>query len=138
MTKLHISQTEENYLKAIFKLYERMGKAVSTNSIAQEMKTAPASVTDMFNRLNKKELIKYEKRKGATLTKAGTQIATGLIRRHRLWEVFLLEKLDFSWDEVHELAEQLEHIKSEKLVNQLDAFLGYVLFVFVLHDRADV
>lgn len=128
MKQNRISQTEENYLKAIFKLYERLAKTVSTNAIAQEMKTAPASVTDMLNRLSKKALIHYEKRKGATLTKAGIQIATGLIRRHRLWEVFLLEKLDFSWDELHELAEQLEHIKSEKLVSRLDAFLGYPKF----------
>ena len=125
MKKNNISQTEENYLKAIFKLYERLAKTVSTNAIAQEMNTAPPSVTDMLNRLNKKGLVHYEKRKGAILTKDGIKIATGLIRRHRLWEVFLLEKLNFSWDEVHELAEQLEHIKSEKLVSRLDAYLGY-------------
>ena len=123
-----ISHTEENYLKAIFKLSEKEGKAANTNAIAAEMNTSAASVTDMIQRLSKKELINYERYKGVTLTDAGHQIATHLVRKHRLWEVFLVEKLRFSWDEVHDIAEQLEHIKSPGLVERLDEFLGFPQF----------
>ena len=123
-----ISFTEENYLKAIFKISERDGKAASTNAISSEMKTSAASVTDMLKRLSEKELIHYEKYKGVLLTQSGNKIATHLIRKHRLWEVFLVEKLSFSWDEVHEIAEQLEHIKSNELVERLDGFLGHPKF----------
>ncbi|MEM6321109.1 MAG: metal-dependent transcriptional regulator [Bacteroidota bacterium] len=121
-----ISKTEENYLKAIFKLYEETATLVSTNAIAKEMNTKAASVTDMIQRLSsdEKKLIHYKKRKGVKLTEAGNKIATSLIRRHRLWETFLVEKLNFSWDEVHEIAEELEHIKAEKLIDRLDEFLG--------------
>lgn len=122
------SQTEENYLKAIFKICERNGKAASTNAISNAMNTSAASVTDMIKRLEKKEFIHYERYKGVTLTETGNNIATSLIRKHRLWEVFLLEKLDFSWDEVHEVAEQLEHIRSPKLVERLERYLGYPKF----------
>ncbi len=123
-----ISQTEENYLKAIYKLSEKQGPPVSTNSIATEMKTSAASVSDMIGRLAKKELVHYEKWKGVTLTPSGKNIATGLIRRHRLWEVFMVQKLHFSWDEVHPIAEQLEHIKSDELIRRLDEFLEYPKF----------
>ena len=122
------SYTEENYLKAIFKLFERLEKPVSTNSIAAEMTTSAASVSDMLKKLKEKNLINYEKYRGVTLTDLGNAIATRLIRRHRLWEVFLVEKLDFSWDEIHEIAEELEHIDSTKLTNRLDAFLGFPKF----------
>jgi DtxR family Mn-dependent transcriptional regulator len=124
----YTSYTEENYLKAIFKLSEQLEKAVSTNAIAAEMATSAASVSDMLKKLRDKELINYEKYKGVTLTEDGNEIATVLIRRHRLWEVFLVEKLDFSWDEIHDIAEELEHIDSIKLTNQLDAFLGFPKF----------
>jgi DtxR family Mn-dependent transcriptional regulator len=124
----HTSFTEENYLKAIFKLFEQLEKSVSTNAIAAEMATSAASVSDMLKKLRDKELIHYEKYKGVTLTVEGDEIATRLIRRHRLWEVFLVEKLDFSWDEIHDIAEELEHIDSRKLTNQLDAFLGFPKF----------
>ncbi|MBK7872574.1 MAG: metal-dependent transcriptional regulator [Saprospiraceae bacterium] len=119
-----ISHTEENYLKAIFKIAEREGTPVNTNAISSEMNTKAASVTDMLKRLSEKELIHYEKYKGVTLTSTGNKIATHLIRKHRLWEVFLVEKLHFSWDEVHDMAEQLEHIHSPALVERLDEFLG--------------
>ena len=119
-----LSSTEENYLKAIYKISERDNKAASTNAISKEMKTTAASVSDMLQRLSSKGLTHYEKYKGVTLTEKGNKIATTLIRKHRLWEVFLVEKLDFTWDEVHELAEQLEHIQSTELVNRLDKFLG--------------
>lgn len=123
-----MSQTEENYLKAIFKISEKSGKTASTNAIAKAMKTSAASVTDMIKRLSEKSLINYEKYKGVTLTEAGNDIATHLIRKHRLWEVFLVEQLSFSWDEVHEIAEQLEHIKSTELVERLDEYLNYPKF----------
>lgn len=120
-----VSHTEENYLKAIFKIAEKEGgRPVNTNAISTEMKTTAASVTDMLNRLSKKELIHYEKYKGVTLTLKGSLLATRLVRKHRLWEVFLVEKLHFSWDEVHEMAEELEHIQSDELVERLDEYLG--------------
>ncbi len=123
-----ISHTEENYLKAIFKICEKSDKPASTNAIAKEMKTSAASVTDMLQRLSGKSLINYEKYKGVTLTLLGQKKATGLIRKHRLWEVFLVEKLHFTWGEVHDMAEQLEHIQSEELVERLDQFLEYPKF----------
>ena len=119
-----ISQTEENYLKAIFKIAEKEDKAVSTNAVAASMQTSAASVTDMLKRLSEKNLIDYEKYKGVQLTEEGNRMATALIRKHRLWEVFLVDKLGFAWDEVHELAEQLEHVQGDDLVGRLDAFLG--------------
>ena len=125
---LQLSHTEENYLKAIFKLSEPENKPASTNEISQRMNVSAGSVSDMLKRLAKKELIHYEKHGGVLLTELGHQLATNLIRKHRLWEVFLVEKLDFSWDEVHEVAEELEHIESTKLINQLDAFLGHPRF----------
>lgn len=128
MSLEHISQTEENYLKIIFSLSEKSEKPVSTNAISNGIKTSAASVTDMLKRLSEKELIHYEKYKGVTLTESGDLIARLLVRKHRLWETFLVEKLDFNWDEVHEIAEQLEHIRSKDLVERLDAFLGHPKF----------
>ncbi|NNF33815.1 MAG: metal-dependent transcriptional regulator [Saprospiraceae bacterium] len=118
-----ITHTEENYLKAIFKIAEREKNAASTNSIAAVLNTSAASVSDMLKRLSEKELINYKKYKGVTLTSQGSKIATNLIRKHRLWEVFLVKKLKFSWDQVHDIAEQLEHIQSPELVNRLDNYL---------------
>ncbi len=122
------STAEENYLKAIFKIAEKENKAVLTNAIAAAMNTAAASVTDMLKRLAEKRLIEYEKYKGVVLTQEGSRMATLLIRKHRLWEVLLVEKLGFAWDEVHDLAEQLEHVQGDDLVHRLDAFLGYPRF----------
>lgn len=122
------SQTEENYLKAIYKISEGEGKPASTNAISAEMLTSAASVTDMIQRLSSKDLIHYEKYKGVTLTPEGLEQAKVLIRKHRLWEVFLVEKLHFTWDTVHEIAEQLEHIHSDELVERLDEFLGFPRF----------
>lgn len=118
------SFTEENYLKAIYKLNERSSESVSTNAIAELLQTKAASVTDMLQKLSTKKLLKYEKYKGVSLTEKGKRIALDIVRKHRLWEVFLHEKLGFGWDEVHDMAEQLEHIQSELLVNKLDDFLG--------------
>ncbi len=119
---------EENYLKAIFKIAEKDSKAASTNAVAAAMQTTAASVTDMLKRLAEKELIVYEKYRGVQLTKSGSQVATSLIRKHRLWEVFLVNKLGFAWDEVHEIAEQLEHVEGDHLVTRLDAFLDHPQF----------
>jgi DtxR family transcriptional regulator, Mn-dependent transcriptional regulator len=123
-----ISQTEENYLKSIFKITEKEDKPASTNAIAADLQTTAASVTDMLKRLAEKGFIDYEKYRGVQLTKRGLVLATALIRRHRLWEVFLVEKLEFSWDEVHDFAEQLEHVQGEELINRLDAYLGHPKF----------
>lgn len=117
--------SEENYLKVIYHLSREEDKGVSTNSIAQKMQTKASSVTDMMRRLSQKKMVNYVKYQGVRLTEEGRIRAVDLVRRHRLWEVFLLEKLNFSWDEVHEVAEELEHIKSEKLIERLDTFLGY-------------
>ncbi len=118
------SQAEENYLKAIFKIAEKENKAVQTNAVAAAMQTTAASVTDMLKRLAEKNLIAYEKYRGVQLTDAGCRLATDLIRKHRLWEVFLVEKLGFAWDEVHDLAEQLEHVQGDELVQRLDTYLN--------------
>ncbi|WP_235297510.1 metal-dependent transcriptional regulator [Portibacter marinus] len=122
------SHTEENYLKAIYKIAEKDKKPAGTNAIAKEMDTSAASVTDMLKRLSEKGLINYQKYKGVSLSTKGSKIATNLIRKHRLWESFLVKKLDFTWDKVHDIAEQMEHIKSEELVNRLDEFLGFPKF----------
>lgn len=121
------SFTEENYLKAIFKLSES-SSIVSTNALAEELDTRAPSVSDMVKKLKAKNLVKYQKYKGVQLTPEGKSIAIRIIRKHRLWEAFLVSKLNFSWDEVHELAEQLEHIVSPKLVDRLDTFLDYPKF----------
>lgn len=120
-----ITLTEENYIKAIYHLGKYGVNNVSTNAIAKEMETKASSVTDMVKKLSEKGYANYKKYQGVTLTEEGKEIAVNIVRKHRLWEVFLVEKLNFSWDEVHEVAEQLEHIKSKKLISQLDSFLEF-------------
>lgn len=120
---MNLTNAEENYIKSIFKLQEGTS-VVSTNAIAYDLDTKPASVTDMAKKLKEKKLIDYEKYQGITLTAEGRRFALQIVRRHRLWECFLVDKLSFSWNEVHEIAEELEHVKSEKLVNRLSEFLG--------------
>lgn len=120
-----VTLSEENYLKAIYHLGKQGSEAVSTNAIAEQMDTKASSVTDMVKKLAEKDLANYVKYQGVSLTETGRLTATSVIRKHRLWEVFLVDKLNFSWDEVHDIAEQLEHIKSEKLVNELDAYLDF-------------
>ncbi|WP_304335732.1 metal-dependent transcriptional regulator [Capnocytophaga leadbetteri] len=117
--------SEENYLKTIFLLYDERKTEVTTTAIADLLYTKASSVTDMLKKLSDKGLINYRKYQGVTLTPKGTQKAIQIVRKHRLWEVFLVEKLNFSWDEVHEIAEELEHIQSDKLISRLDAFLGF-------------
>ncbi len=120
------SHTEENYLKTIYKLAEaEPGQDVSTNRIAAALTTRAASVTDMLRRLAEKELLAYEKYKGVRLTAEGQRLALLTIRKHRLWEVFLVQQLGFSWDEVHDVAEELEHVQSPLLMRRLDAFLSF-------------
>lgn len=119
-----LSSAEENYLKAVYKVSERLSGSANTNALAEELQTTAASVTDMLKRLSAKGLLLYESRRGCTLSAEGRLEAMQLVRKHRLWETFLVDKLQFSWDEVHDIAEQLEHIQSEMLVDRLDAFLG--------------
>lgn len=121
----NLSFTEENYLKSIYHLSEGGDKEVSTNAIADDLNTKAASVTDMIKKLAVKEVITYKKYKGVNISPTGKNAALQVIRKHRLWEVFLVEKMKFSWDEVHDVAEQLEHIKSSLLIQRLDEFLGY-------------
>lgn len=120
-----LSQAEENYLKAIYHLGKQGCNSVNTNAIADKITTKASSVTDMLKKLSEKDLVDYIKYQGVSLTDEGKQIAANVVRKHRLWEVFLVENLKFSWDEVHDIAEQLEHIKSDKLTNELDAFLNF-------------
>ena len=111
-----LSQTEENYIKIIYTLVaQNEEKGVSTNDIAELSQTKPSSVTDMLKKLSEKQLISYRKYKSVSLTVEGSLQALRIIRKHRLWEVFLHETLQFSWDKVHEVAEQLEHIQSAEL-----------------------
>lgn len=120
-----LSYTEENYIKTIYALSAHEEDAVSTNALAEALDTKAASVSDMLKKLSRKDLTHYVKYKGVKLSSFGKKEALKILRKHRLWETFLVEKLKFNWDEVHEVAEQLEHIKSGYLVEQLDAFLGY-------------
>jgi DtxR family Mn-dependent transcriptional regulator len=122
------SFTEENYLKAIYTLSNAENQSVSTNAIAEKLSTKASSVTDMLKKLADKKLIHYEKYQGAELTEKGKKIAINIIRKHRLWEVFLVNHLNFKWDEVHDVAEELEHINSEKLIDSLDRFLNFPQF----------
>ena len=120
-----LSFSEENHLKSIFHLSTDIESEVSTNSIADDLNTKASSVTEMLKKLGEKNLIVYKKYHGAQLTEMGRKTALNIIRKHRVWEVFLVDKLNFKWDEVHDIAEQLEHIQSEKLTNELDKFLNF-------------
>ena len=120
-----MTHSAENYLKTIYHLSQANPDGVSTNAIAAMLDTKASSVTDMIKKLAERELIIYQKYQGVVLTESGRMAAKMIVRKHRLWEVFLVETLDFSWDEVHEIAEELEHIKSEKLIEKLSAFLNH-------------
>lgn len=115
--------SEENYIKSIYHLQQH-NRNVTTNELALKLDTKPASVTDMLKKLKAKKLLAYEKYYGVQLTAEGKKLALGIVRRHRLWEYFLVQHLKFGWSEVHEIAEQLEHIQSPMLVERLDVFLG--------------
>ncbi len=120
-----MTYSEENYLKAIYHLSLFQKKGVNTNAIAKMLDTKASSVTEMIKKLAEKQFVEYQKYQGVMLTEKGTMAAKMIVRKHRLWEVFLVEKLGFPWDEVHDLAEELEHIKSDKLIDKLDAFLNF-------------
>ena len=123
-----ITLAEENYLKAILSISLNEDGKVSTNAIAKEIGTSAASVSDMRKKLQDKRLIKYEKYKGVELSKTGKSNAINILRKHRLWETFLVNNLGFNWGEVHDVAEQLEHIQSPELIDRLDTFLEYPKF----------
>lgn len=120
-----LSRSEENYLKTIYNLSDDGSRPVTTSELAVRMNAKPASITDMMKKLSAKKLIDYAPYYGANITRQGTSDALEIIRKHRLWETFLVEKLGFQWDEVHEVAEQLEHVQSRSLIDKLDQFLGY-------------
>ena len=124
---MNYTTSEENYLKTIFHL-QQTEAVVTTNRLADALQTKPASVTDMMKKLNVKKLLHYKPYYGFSLSAEGKKIAVNVIRRHRLWEYFLAEKLQFGWDEVHSMAEQLEHIQHKKLIDRLDEFLGRPAF----------
>jgi DtxR family Mn-dependent transcriptional regulator len=117
--------TEQNYLKAIYILHEKHGGMVTTSLLAEQLDISAASVTDFVKKMAAKKLIRYEKSKGVNLMEKGKQTALQIIRKHRLWEVWLVEKLGFKWDQVHDIAEQLEHIESSQLIEYLDKHLGF-------------
>ena len=118
------SASKEDYLKAIYHLQEGQSM-VTTNALAAALQAKPASITDMLKKLKKEKLLNYERYKGFRLKNEGKKVAVHIVRKHRLWEYFLVNKLQFGWDEVHEIAEELEHLSSKKLVDRLDAFLEY-------------
>ena len=124
---MNFTTSEENYIKSIYHLQQETG-LVNTNSLANEMQTRPASVTDMLKKLKIKKILQYERYKGFKLNEAGKKAALDVVRKHRLWEFFLVEKLKFDWDKVHPIAEELEHISSDELIQRLDNFLGNPLF----------
>lgn len=122
------SKTEEDYIKAIYHFAGQGNDKVGTSMLADYLSNKPASVTDMLRKLAEKKLIHYKKSHGVTLTDKGKKVVLQIVRKHRIWETFLVEKLRFGWEEVHELADQLEHVKSDLLINRLDDFLGYPKF----------
>jgi DtxR family Mn-dependent transcriptional regulator len=124
MAQVEVNRTIEDYLRSMYRLQMRDGRA-SNAALAKELAVSSAAVTDMVRRLSEQGLIEYEKYQGALLTRAGMNLAMSVTRRHRLWEVFLIQQLNFDWDEVHDLADELEHISSEKLIDRLDTFLGH-------------
>ncbi|NCT95260.1 MAG: metal-dependent transcriptional regulator [Chitinophagaceae bacterium] len=124
---MQYSAAEENYIKAIYRLQDHAAM-VTTNALADALQTKPPSVTDMLKKLKAKKLLNYEPYKGVKLSAEGKKVALAVVRKHRLWESFLVSKLQFGWDEVHEVAEELEHITSKKLIDKLDAFLGFPRF----------
>jgi DtxR family transcriptional regulator, Mn-dependent transcriptional regulator len=128
LPSLMTSFTEENYLKLIYKLSPDNPTGVNTNALAEQTQTKAASVTDMLRKLSDKGWVHYQKYQGVRLTSEGEALALGVIRKHRLWEVFLVEKLGFGWHEVHDIAEQLEHIESDSLIARLDEFLEFPQF----------
>ena len=125
---LVLSSVEENYLKYIFQLGELQNGLVKTNDLANKLDHSAASVTDMLKKLADKKLVLYKKYYGVSLTKVGLSIAIKIVRKHRLWETFLVKNLKFTWDKIHDIAEQLEHVQSDELIDKMDEYLGYPKF----------
>ncbi len=117
--------SEENYLKTVYNLYKQGLKKITPTAIAESLSNNPASVVDMIKKLVEKQLVEYEKSKGVKLTQEGMNVAISVVRKHRLWEAFLVEKLGYGWDEVHDIAEQMEHVHHPDLADRLDKFLGF-------------
>jgi DtxR family Mn-dependent transcriptional regulator len=120
--------SEENYLKCIFRLSQEAGKKITPTAIAEILAHNSASVVDMIKKLTDKKLIEYNKTTGVKLTEKGHKAALQIVRKHRLWEVFLLQRLGYSWEEVHDIAEQLEHVQHAELADRLDKYLGYPIY----------
>lgn len=121
------TESEENYIKSIYHLHVP-GEGVSASTLAGHTNTRAASVTEMLKKLHRKKIINYRPYRNFSLTEIGNRVALDIIRKHRLWEYFLVHKLGFQWDEVHEIAEELEHIESKELVQKLDHYLNYPSF----------
>ncbi|MFN2456664.1 MAG: metal-dependent transcriptional regulator [Chitinophagaceae bacterium] len=124
---MNYSTSEENYLKTIYHL-QAVKATVTTNAVAEQLQNSAASVTDMMKKLNAKKLLHYKPYYGFYLSTEGKKIALNIIRRHRLWEYFLSEKLKFGWEEIHAVAEELEHVSSKKLIDKLEEYLEYPQF----------
>ena len=120
---MNLSESEENYIKSIYNLQEKTGK-VNTNSLAKFLNTSAASITDMLKKLKLKKLLEYKRYYGFSLNEAGKKEALKIIRRHRLWEFFLVTKLGMKWEKVHDVAEELEHVSSVELIEKLNTYLG--------------
>lgn len=118
------SETIENYLKTIYHLSAQNSSVVNNKQLADKLNVIPATVTEAVKKLNELKLVIYEKSYGVRLTSAGSKMAIGIVRRHRIWETYLAKELGFGWDEVHEIAEELEHIKNDKLIKKLSEKLG--------------
>src|SRR6266436_6373372 len=113
------NQSTEDYINIIYRL-QAEGKSVSTSLLARHLKIGDGFVTDMVKRLSEKRLIHYEPYQGVTLLAAGERLALKMMRRHRLWEMFLVKFLSYAWDEVHEEAEKFEHVISDEMERRLD------------------
>jgi len=125
---MRVSHTEENYLKTIYHYATTQHKEIPTNALAKALNTSPAAVTDMVQKLYEKGLVVYQKYQGVNISEVGKSHALQVIRKNLLWKVFLVEKLKFGWDEVNDVAEQLEHIQSPLLLQRLDDFLGNPMY----------
>ncbi len=124
---MNFTESEENYIKAIFHL-QLTDDTVTTNALAGKLQSRPASITDMMKKLSVKKLLNYQPYHGFSLTTEGKKLAMAIIRRHRLWEYFLAKKLGFGWEEIHHVAEELEHVSNKKLIDKLDEYLGFPEF----------
>jgi DtxR family Mn-dependent transcriptional regulator len=119
------SHSEENYLKTLYRLEDKRIKKVNNIALSKALALNPATVLEMVRKLTEKKFVAVSEDKTIQLTEKGKKKALSIIRKHRLWEVFLVDKLKFKWNEVHDLAEQLEHIVSDELIVRLEKFLGF-------------